>query len=245
MLERIDKAVSNFGIGSRAEVKLLIKQKKVKVNGDLVLDPGFKVRLDDKIEIENEILDRKEFYYFLMNKPPGCITATEDSREKTVMEYLPNNFRNKNLFPIGRLDKETEGLLLFTNDGKLGFRLTSPKSHVEKKYYARVTGKITASHIESFKQGIVLDDGYKTKPAFLEIISADTESEVYVKISEGKFRQIRRMFTALGEEVIYLKRVKMGTLELEESLSVGMGRELTEEEVTELKNLFIIVKTES
>lgn len=233
--DRLDKVLGNYGLGTRSDVKKEIYQGLVMVNGQIIKDPGFKVSLDDEIQYYDEILKRKEFYYFMMNKAPDCITATEDPREKTVMDYLSERHRNMNLFPVGRLDKETEGLLLFTTDGTLAHYYTSPKHFVEKEYYAEISEPVTENDIKSFEKGILLDDGYQTLPARLAIPKPEEPKIVTVWLKEGKYRQIRRMFQSLGKEVLYLKRVKMGNLVLDPILSLGSYRELTQEEETILK----------
>ncbi|TGL52988.1 rRNA pseudouridine synthase [Leptospira kemamanensis] len=233
--DRLDKVLGNYGLGTRSDVKKEIYQGLVMVNGQIIKDPGFKVSLDDEIQYYDEILKRKEFYYFMMNKAPDCITATEDPREKTVMDYLSDRHRNMNLFPVGRLDKETEGLLLFTTDGTLAHYYTSPKHFVEKEYYAEISEPVTENDIQSFEKGILLDDGYQTLPARLAIPKPVEPTIVTVWLKEGKYRQIRRMFQSLGKEVLYLKRVKMGNLVLDPNLSLGSYRELTQEEETILK----------
>ncbi|PJZ45162.1 pseudouridine synthase [Leptospira brenneri] len=240
--DRLDKVLGNFGLGSRSDVKKEIHQGLVKVNGVVVKDPGFKVSLADEIVYYEETLIRKEFYYFMMNKAPDCITATEDPREKTVMDYLSERHRNMNLFPVGRLDKETEGLLLFTTDGTLGHYYTSPKHFVEKEYYAEISDSVTNEDILAFEKGVVLDDGYQTLPAKLAIPNLDFPNVVTVWLKEGKYRQIRRMFQSLGKEVTYLKRMKMGTLELDPSLPLGKYRELTIDEEVLLKQKTPIIQ---
>jgi 16S rRNA pseudouridine516 synthase len=231
---RLDKVLSNLGIGSRKEVKLILKQKRVKVNGIIVTTPEAKITNKDIVILDDEVLIRKEFYYFMMYKPLGCVTSTDDPKDKTVMEYLSDRHQNMELFPVGRLDKDTEGLLLITNNGKLTFNLTSPKHHVYKIYYAEVSGKLGTTDVSSFENGVTLDDGYKSLPANLEIIESGDSSKAFVKIREGKFRQIRRMFSMLGKEVTFLKRIKMGNLALDDSLIPGEYRELTLEEEKEL-----------
>lgn len=233
--ERLDKVLGNYGLGTRSDVKKEIYQGNVKVNGIVIKDPGFKIALTDTVVFHDETLFRKEFYYFMMNKAPDCITATEDPKEKTVMDYLSERHRNMNLFPIGRLDKETEGLLLFTTDGTLAHYYTSPKHFVEKEYYAEISEAVTIEDIKQFETGIVLDDGYKTLPARLAVPDNSKPHIVTVWLREGKYRQIRRMFQSLGKEVEYLKRVKMGNIELDKSLAIGSYRELTEDEEKVLK----------
>lgn len=233
--ERLDKVLGNYGLGTRSDVKKEIYQGNVKVNGIVIKDPGFKIAFTDTVVFHDETLFRKEFYYFMMNKAPDCITATEDPKEKTVMDYLSERHRNMNLFPIGRLDKETEGLLLFTTDGTLAHYYTSPKHFVEKEYYAEISEAVTIEDIKQFETGIVLDDGYKTLPARLAVPDNSKPHIVTVWLREGKYRQIRRMFQSLGKEVEYLKRVKMGNIELDKTLVIGSYRELTEDEEKVLK----------
>ncbi|TGM31131.1 pseudouridine synthase [Leptospira biflexa] len=240
--ERLDKVLGNYGFGTRSDVKKEIYQGNVKVNGLVVKDPGYKITLTDIVVYYDETLNRKEFYYFMMNKAPDCITATEDPREKTVMDYLSERHRNMNLFPIGRLDKETEGLLLFTTDGTLAHYYTSPKHFVEKEYYAEISAPVTTFDISQFESGITLDDGYKTLPARLAIPDPSNPHIATVWLREGKYRQIRRMFQSLGKEVQYLKRVKMGNLELDRDLEVGSYRELTEAEEKILKTKIPVIQ---
>jgi 16S rRNA pseudouridine516 synthase len=234
-MDRLDKALGNLGIGTRKEVKTIIKSGSVKVNGAIETNSDRKISLEDILELDGEILNRQENYYFMMYKPVGCITATEDTRESTVMDYLSDRERRMYLFPVGRLDKDTEGLLLITSDGKLGHHLTSPRHHITKTYFARVQGKVSEQDQKAFQDGVVLDDGYKSKPAELDILISDEISEVRIRIQEGKFRQIRRMFESLGKLVIYLKREKMGTLELDPGLNPGEYRPLHPGELESLK----------
>ncbi|MCC5815305.1 MAG: rRNA pseudouridine synthase [Leptospira sp.] len=238
--ERLDKALGNLGIGTRKEVKDFIRKQRVKVNGEIVKNPEVKVSYEDIIAFDEEVLDRKEFYFIMINKPTGCVSSTEDPRDKTVMEYLTEREQNRNLFPVGRLDKDSEGLLLITNDGKLAHKLTSPKHNFWKTYYVKTTGVLNQSDVRSFEKGVQIDDGYVCLPAKLEILHSGEEqdyAEAVVKIQEGKFRQIRRMFTALGKEVIYLQRTHMGELKLDENLKLGEYRELTDEEIQLLQNV--------
>jgi 16S rRNA pseudouridine516 synthase len=172
----------------------------------------------------------------MLNKPGGYLSATEDSVQETVIDLLEMEDAVYKPFPVGRLDKDTEGLLLLTNDGQLSHQLLSPKKHVPKTYYATILGKVTEEDAAAFKQGVELDDGYITKPASLVILSADEQSEIHITITEGKFHQVKRMFEAVGKKVTYLKRISMGPLLLDESLELGEYRELTEEEVEALQN---------
>ncbi|MED3791663.1 pseudouridine synthase [Niallia alba] len=234
---RIDKMLANLGYGSRKEVKMLLKNKAVKVNDEVIKDAKFQVDPEkDEVSLYNEIIEYKEFIYLMMNKPPGLISATEDTREETVIDILQIEDSVYNPFPVGRLDKDTEGLLLLTNDGKLAHQLLSPKKHVPKTYFAVIRGEVGEGDIAAFKKGVVLDDGYLTKPGDLVILKAGETSDIELTISEGKFHQVKRMFESVGKKVIYLKRISMGPLDLDESLELGEYRELTEEEVELLKN---------
>ncbi len=233
---RIDKLLSNAGAGSRKEVKKLLKNGIVTVNDQVVKDP--KTQIDpekDVVMISGEVVDYKEYVYFLMNKPDGVISATEDFFEKTVLDLLDESDRVRSPFPVGRLDKDTEGLLLLTNDGGLAHHLLSPKKHVPKTYFAVVKGEVTEQDAEDFRKGVVLDDGYKTKPASLNIIKSGMMSDIELTITEGKFHQVKRMFAAVGKKVVYLKRISMGPLTLDENLKPGEYRELTEEEIETLR----------
>jgi 16S rRNA pseudouridine516 synthase len=229
---RIDKMLANLGFGSRKEVKQLLKSGAVKVNDKLVKDSKQHVNTEtDVVTLNGEVVEYKEFIYLMMNKPPGVISATEDTREKTVIDLLEMNDQIYEPFPVGRLDKDTEGLLLLTNDGQLAHRLLSPKKHVPKMYYAVIEGEVTEKDVEAFKAGVTLDDGYETKPGFLTIIKSGIRSEIELTISEGKFHQVKRMFQAVGKRVVYLKRMTMGPIQLDESLELGEYRDLTEDEL--------------
>jgi 16S rRNA pseudouridine516 synthase len=230
---RIDKWLSNTGFGSRKEVKQLLKSGAVTINGVTVKDPKTQANPDtDDVEVYGEKTIYKEFIYLMMNKPQGVISATEDSRHKTVIDLLDLELSSFELFPVGRLDKDTEGLLVLTNDGQLSHTLLSPKKHVPKTYFAKINGSIPEFTYEKFKEGIELEDGYVTKPAKLEVIVDDNEeSEVYLTITEGKFHQVKRMFEAVDRKVIYLQRLQMGNLKLDSSLPLGEYRELTDEEL--------------
>jgi len=235
---RIDKLLANSGYGSRKEVKQLLKKGQVTVNGGEIKQP--KEHVDpthDAVEVLGERLHYQEFVYFMLNKPPGVVSATEDMRDETVIDLLEITDQVRSPFPVGRLDKDTEGLLLLTNDGKLAHQLLSPKKDVGKRYYATVKGQVTEADIVLFKQGVTLDDGYQTKPADLTILESGETSEIELVISEGKFHQVKRMFEAVGKQVVYLKRLKMGELTLDPSLELGEYRELTEEELSYLQEL--------
>ncbi len=233
---RLDKYLANMGIGSRSEIKKYIKNRRVKVNGVYISDSGDIVSTDDDIRFDEERIFYKKFIYIMMNKPQGVISATEDRYQNTVLDLLDSSYLNFDLFPVGRLDKDTEGLLLLTNDGKLAHNMLSPKKHVDKKYYVEVSGNLTNEDIKAFSGNITLDDGYECMPAKLEILNSDNISKAYVTIKEGKFHQIKRMFESIGKEVIYLKRLTMGSLELDENLEPGEYRELTEQEMNMLND---------
>lgn len=233
---RIDKFLSNMGFGSRKEVKVLLKTKAVEVNGEIVRDP--KVHVDehaDQVLVGGEAVAYTEFIYLLMNKPQDVISATEDKYDQTVIDLLDEEEQHFEPFPVGRLDKDTEGFLLLTNDGKLAHELLSPKKHVDKTYYALIEGLVTETDKEAFKKGVALDDGYVTKPASLNILESGPLSKIELTITEGKFHQVKRMFESVGKRVVYLKRLSMGPLTLDPELGLGEYRHLTEEEVNSLK----------
>lgn len=232
---RIDKLLANAGAGSRKEVKKLLKDGMVTVNNKVIKDP--KIHIDperDVVAINGDVIEYKEYVYFMMNKPDGVISATEDYYDKTVLDLLHETDRVLSPFPVGRLDKDTEGLLLLTNDGQLAHRLLSPKKHVPKTYFAQILGEVTEEDEEAFREGVILDDGYKTKPGELKILKSGLTSDIELTITEGKFHQVKRMFMAVGKKVVYLKRISMGPLILDESLPLGEYRELTEEELESL-----------
>ena len=232
---RLDKFVSNMGFGSRKEVKGLLKKGAIAVNGKPVKDPSFHVdEKNDEVTLLGEKIVYREFIYLMMHKPQGVISATEDNRDRTVIDLLEDEYRHFEPFPVGRLDKDTEGLLLITNDGKLTHDLLSPKKEVPKMYFAHIEGVVTDDDIKRFAEGVTLEDGYFTKPGQLEILKSDEVSEIELTITEGKFHQVKRMFEAVGKKVIYLKRMSMGPLKLDESLPLGEYRELTEEEIAML-----------
>lgn len=234
---RLDKLLSNMGYGSRKEVKLLLKQKAVTVDGAYVKDAALHVDPEkQEVSVFGERVNYTEFVYFMMNKPPGVISATEDLRDETVIDLLEPLHQHFQPFPVGRLDKDTEGLLLLTNDGSLAHNLLSPKKHVPKVYYAQIEGIVTEEDCDKFAQGVELDDGYVTKPGELIILKSALQSEIELTIQEGKFHQVKRMFEAVGKRVTYLKRLSMGNLKLDESLKLGEYRELTAEELACLQN---------
>lgn len=234
--QRLDKILGHLGFGSRKEIKKSMRSWNVTVNGVHVTDSSTQVDPNqDLIYVNGEQILYREFIYLMMNKPQGVISATEDLKERVVVDLLDDEYRLFDPFPVGRLDKDTEGLLLLTNDGQLAHRLLSPKKHVPKRYFAIVKGKVSEEDIHIFQKGVTLEDGYHTLPSELTIIKSAPVSEIELTIYEGKFHQVKRMFQAVGKEVTYLKRVQMGSLQLDPSLSLGSYRELTEDEILRLR----------
>lgn len=232
---RLDKFLCTTGAGTRTEVKNLMKKGAVAVNGEVCKRPEQKIDPDqDEVWLFEKRVRYEAVSYFLFHKPAGCVSATRDGKEKTVLDYL-NEPQCRDLFPVGRLDKDTEGLLLITNDGELAHRLLSPKKHVDKTYYAEIEGEVGEREIEAFREGIDIGDEEKTLPASLKVLQSGERSAVNVTIQEGRYHQIKRMFEAVGKKVVYLKRLSMGTLVLEESLKKGSYRRLSEEEIAQLK----------
>ena len=227
-MERLDKIISATGKKSRREVREMVRQGRILVDGkpapaaDMKVDPQTAVIL-----LDGEPLGYEKFTYVMLHKPAGVLTATEDRRQETVLDLLPPELRRRALSPVGRLDKDTEGLLLLTNDGQLAHHLLSPKSHVDKVYYARVDGALEPGDIAAFAAGMTLGDGLECLPAGLEILSP---TEALVTLREGKFHQVKRMLAARGKPVLYLKRLSMGRLRLDPALAPGAWRMLTEEE---------------
>lgn len=277
---RLDKYLSDMNIGTRSEIKKRIRAGSVSVSGMVIRDPGQQVGEGEEICIDGKNIGYEQYQYYMLNKPAGIISASEDRKERTVVDLLrendPDGSARKDLFPVGRLDKDTEGLLVITNDGELTHRLLSPDRHVDKVYYAEVSGMITGEDMELIRRGIQFDEHLKAKPAKIELLSAGHEmqererilfekerhfrencesyilperrqpetgiapvsfSKVLVTIQEGRFHQIRKMLGALGQGkmVIYLKRLSMGSLRLDDSLPPGACRKLTEEEILGLK----------
>ena len=235
---RLDKYLAEMSVGTRTEVKQLIRKGLVTVNEEVEKRPERKVEESDCIAVGGKRIAYTKYEYLMLNKPAGVVSATEDSLHKTVLDCIQSG--RKDLFPVGRLDIDTEGLLLLTNDGELAHQLLSPKKHVAKTYYAKIEGKVTKEEVKAFQQG--LDLGYFiAKPAELTIrkagmVEEGTEySEIEVTIYEGKFHQVKRMFEAVGMKVVYLKRLSMGSLMLDETLKIGEFRQLKEDEITNLK----------
>jgi 16S rRNA pseudouridine516 synthase len=232
---RLDKFLTEMGKGSRSQVKTYISKGRVTVNGEIIKRPEYKISPEkDVVNLEGEKVNYSKWEYYMLNKPAGCVSATEDKHFPTVISFIEDAVR-KDLFPVGRLDKDTEGLLLITNDGALAHELLSPKKHVAKTYYARIEGKVTAEDVAAFRKGLDIGEKNLTKPAELVILKSESESEIEVTITEGKYHQIKRMFEKTGKKVIYLKRLSMGSLKLDETLATGAYRPLTESELQALK----------
>ncbi len=231
---RIDKMLSNIGLGSRKQIKQDAREGHIKVNDITEKDSSRIIDTDtDDVKYKGEIVKYVKYIYLMMNKPKGVISATEDKYDKTVIDLLKDEDKSYNPFPVGRLDKDTEGLLILTNDGQLAHNLLSPKKHVDKTYYAEVEEEVTEDDAKAFEQGVILtNENYRTLPAKLEIIEAGYPSSCYVTIKEGKFHQVKRMFNAVNNEVIYLKRLSMGPIKLDSRLKLGEYRHLTEKEVS-------------
>lgn len=230
---RIDKLLANMGYGSRKDVKILLKQGVVRVDDQPVKDAKRQVNLEtERVAVQGEVVEYKPFVYLMMNKPAGVISATEDKVESTVVDLIDPSYAHYELFPVGRLDKDTTGLLLLTNDGAFNHALMSPRKHVDKVYVAEVDGEMTTDDVRHFAEGVELEDGYTTKPARLELISkSGRRSTVRLTLSEGKYHQVKRMIAAVGKHVERLERVQIGALELDPTLEPGAYRELSEEEV--------------
>ncbi|MFB2786037.1 pseudouridine synthase [Streptococcus pneumoniae] len=235
---RLDKFLVACAVGSRTEVKNLLKAGRGTVNGKKEISSKFQIdEKIDEIRFDGQVLEYEEFVYYMMNKPKGVISATEDPKHRTVLDLLDDLARSKEVFPVGRLDINTHGLLLLTNDGQLAHVLLSPKRHVDKTYLAQVKGIMTQEDVETFAEGIPLKD-FTCQPARLEILSTDAEknqSQIRVTIAEGKFHQIKRMVGYCGKEVVDLQRLTMGTLVLDENLERGEWRRLTKEELEILR----------
>lgn len=231
-MERLDKLLAGTGKWSRREVKALVRQGLVRVDGRLAasaedkLDPAAAI-----VTVAGETISLRRFTYVMLHKPAGVLTATEDRKQPTVLDLLPPELRRIGLAPVGRLDKDTEGLLLLTNDGELAHRLLSPKYHVDKRYLARVDGELSAADAEAFARGMTLVDGLECLPAGLEVLP---DRVCVVTLREGKFHQVKRMLAARGAPVLYLKRLSMGPLTLDDSLAAGAYRLLRAEEISAL-----------
>ena len=236
--QRLDKIIASTGRWSRREVKDLVRQGRVTVDGVPARSAEEKADPEQAvIAVNGELLNWRRYTWVMLNKPAGYLSATEDGRGATVLDLLPQDLQRQGLFPVGRLDKDTEGLLLLTNEGGLAHELLSPKKHVDKEYYVRVTGRLTEADSAAFAEGLHLDDGLICQPAELRILTSGEESEARVILREGKFHQIKRMLAYLGKPVLYLERVRMGNLLLDPVLERGAYRLLTKEEWQALAKL--------
>ena len=232
---RLDKYLAQMSIGTRSQVKQMVRKGQVCVNGTVVKKPEYKVDPDQDQVVADGVETRDVHEgYIMLNKPSGVVSATKDPREKTVLGLIDGQKR-KDLFPAGRLDKDTEGLLLLTSDGELAHRLLSPKKHVDKTYYARIQGRVTNEDVKVFLKGLDIGDEKPALPAVLQVLIEGEISEILITIQEGRFHQVKRMFKAVDKKVVYLKRISMGSLVLDETLMPGQYRNLTEEEIQRLK----------
>lgn len=231
---RLDKYLADMGVGIRSELKKGIKKGAAVVNGSVIKDAGFAVKETDEVKYNGKLIVYEKYVYYMLHKPAGVVSATEDNHDKTVLDLLKAEDKKKDIFPVGRLDKDTEGLLLLTNDGDLAHNLLSPKKHVDKTYFAKVDGEIREEHIGLFAEGFKVDNDLTALPSKLEILKTGPQSEILLTIAEGKFHQVKRMVHAVGGEVTYLKRLSMGELKLDETLKPGEYRALSAEERMEL-----------
>lgn len=234
---RLDKFISNMGLGTRTEVKKMILKGRVTVNEEVVKKVGLNVNPEvDIVELDEIRVYFEENVYIVMNKPVDVISATSDSRHDTVIDLVRDEFGNRKLFPVGRLDIDTEGMIFITDDGKWSHGLMSPKKHIDKTYYAKIAGQVTKKEIQIFLKGVVLEDETLCKPGHLKLLDyAEGVSEIELIITEGKFHQVKRMFEAVDMEVMYLKRIQIGGLKLDDSIALGDYRELTKEEMAQIK----------
>ena len=237
-LLRLDRLLSDMGVASRRELREIIRSGRGAVNGQTASSPELKVDAGrDAVSLDGAPLRYSPFHYFMLDKPCGCVTATEDAGQRTVMELLTPEMRRMGLFPVGRLDKDTSGLLLLTDDGDFAHRVISPKSCVEKRYYARVEGAVTVSDEKAFQKGLVLRDGTRCLPAKLERLSGD---ECVVTVMEGKYHQVRRMLASREKTVLELRRLSIGALILDESLGPGGFREMTKDDLCRVFSPYIM-----
>lgn len=231
---RLDKYLADMGMGSRSQVKEAIRKGNVQVNKEMIKTPEFKVSSADQVTFSGQPVAYAGYEYYMLNKPAGTVSATDDRRYPTVVSLIETKLRS-DLFPVGRLDLDTEGLLLITNDGALAHELLSPRKHVAKCYYAKVAGNLPKDCREQFAAGVLLEDGTVTLPAEVSILEEGAVNQVLLTIYEGKYHQVKRMFEAVGTQVTYLKRISMGSLRLDEKLQPGQYRELTSDELASLK----------
>ena len=238
---RLDKLLAHCGYGTRKEVKDIIKKGYVTVNGEIIKKDKTQINPEnDIIKVDDETVVYEKYVYYMLNKPNGYVSATEDNIHPTVVDLIDEYYRD-DLFPVGRLDIDTEGLLILTNDGILAHQLLSPKYHCPKVYYAKIKGIVTNEDIQKFLDGIVIDHEYQCQSAILKVISTDTQtSEIEVEIYEGKFHQVKKMFLAVNKEVLYLKRIRMKNVILDPQLAVGDYRRLTDKELDGLKKDYVL-----
>ncbi|MGV2874895.1 pseudouridine synthase [Macrococcus capreoli] len=235
---RLDKFLSHHGVGSRKDVKALVKKKVITVNGNTVTKADMKLNPEtDTVMVQDEVIHFEPYVYIMLNKPAGVVSSTQD-KDRTVIDIV-SGFEHYDLHPVGRLDKDTEGLLILTNDGQFTHDVLSPKKHVNKTYFAKIDGIVSDETVKQFQHGVTLDDGYHTMPGLLTIMNvncAEQTSEIELIIQEGKFHQVKRMFEAVGMKVTYLKRIKMGNLVLDATLSTGDYKKLSPEEIKCVRN---------
>ena len=230
---RLDKYLCEMEIGTRSQVKELVKKGMVSVNGEIIKKADFKFdETNAKVCVKDKEISYQKFYYYMLHKPAGVVSATVDNHDKTVLDIL-KDAPGKDLFPVGRLDKDTEGLLLITNDGELSHNLLSPKKHVDKTYLVEAKEIITEEMVKALENGVDIGEDKPTMPAKVELLES---KRMNLTIKEGKFHQIKRMLKAVDNEVLYLKRLSMGTLKLDENLALGEYRNLTDTEIEDLKN---------
>lgn len=235
-MERLDKILASQGAKSRKDVKEIIKSGRIAVNGKTVRDCAAKISENDKVSLDGTVVDLKKHIYIMLNKPQGIVSASNSKSEKTVVELVPNSLFRSGLFPAGRLDKDTVGFVLITDDGDFAHRILSPKNHIIKTYEARLANALTEEQRMMLQNGITLSDGTTCKDSKVRIIEDGSEPLVEIQICEGKYHQIKRMFAAAGNKVTFLKRIKMGDLELDETLKPGECREITSEELLIIQN---------
>lgn len=230
---RLDKFLCEMEVGTRSQVKEMVKKGQISVNGEIIKKADHKFdETTAKVCVKEKEISYQKFYYYMLNKPAGVVSATTDNHDKTVLDLL-KDASGKDLFPVGRLDKDTEGLLLITNDGELSHNLLSPKKHVEKTYLVKTAEVITADMVQELEQGVDIGEEKVTLPARVKVIE---DKEIELTITEGKFHQVKRMLKAVGNEVVYLKRLSMGSLKLDEALNLGEYRSLTQQELLALKS---------
>lgn len=227
-MERLDKAFSSCKMYSRSEITKIIKQKRVSVNGVIINDPSFKIdALTDKVLLDGNCVEFRKFVYIMLNKPMGVVSSTDDGRDKTVIDILPDSFKRDGLFPVGRLDKDTVGLVILTDDGVSAHKRLSPKTHAEKVYYFETAEEVSSEVVKEIESGVLLKDGYKTLPCKVKML---TQTSGEITLIEGKYHEIKRIFGAKGNKITYLKRISFGGIILDNNLSEGSCRYLTKEE---------------